>query len=146
MPRRARKPAGPAGVNVSPAPPAADPALTRVIFLMALAAFASGASLRVSDPLLPQVAGDFGASLGAASSIVTAYAIPYGMTQAFAGALGDRFGKCQAVAMACALSCVLILLCAAAQSLPELALARLIAAPGAAIIVPLGMAYVGDAV
>jgi MFS transporter, YNFM family, putative membrane transport protein len=131
---------------VSAALPASDRALTRVIVLLALAAFASGASLRISDPLLPQVAADFGTGLGAASAIVTAYAIPYGLTQAFAGLIGDRLGKCQAVAAACALSALLVLLCAAAQSLPQLALARLVAAPGAAIIVPLGMAYVGDAV
>jgi len=123
-----------------------DRALTRVIFLMALAAFASGASLRVSDPLLPQVAQDFASSLGAASSIVTAYAVPYGMTQAFAGVIGDRLGKCQAVAAACAASCLLVLLCAVAQSVPQLAFARFVSAPGAAIIVPLGMAYVGDVV
>ena len=123
-----------------------DRALTRVIALLSLAAFASGASLRVSDPLLPQVAQDFGASLGAAASIVTAYAIPYGITQAFAGVIGDRLGKAQAVAAACALSCLLVLLCAAAQSVPQLALARFVCAPGAAIIVPLGMAYVGDLV
>jgi len=117
-----------------------------MIVLMAIAAFASGASLRVSDPLLPQVAADFHASLGSASAIVTAYAVPYGLTQALAGLIGDRMGKCQAVAAACAVSCVLVLACSASQSLPQLALARLLAAPGAAIIVPLGMAYVGDTV
>ncbi len=130
-----------------PAPTAApDRALTRVIVLLALAAFASGASLRLTDPLLPQVAQDFHASLGETASIVTAYAIPYGLTQAFAGVIGDKFGKCQAVAVACAISCLLVLFCAGAQSVPQLALARFVAAPGAAIIVPLGMAYVGDAV
>lgn len=113
---------------------------------MAFAAFASGASLRVSDPLLPQVAQDFGSSLGKAASIVTAYAIPYGMTQAFAGLIGDRLGKCQAVAAACTISCLLVLFSAGVQSVPQLALARFISAPGAAIIVPLGMAYVGDMV
>jgi YNFM family putative membrane transporter len=130
----------------SPSSAASDRALTRAILLMALAAFASGASLRVTDPLLPQVALDFSASVGAASWIVTAYAIPYGMTQVFAGAIADRLGKYQAVAAACGVSCLLVLLCAAAQSVPQLALARLISAPGAAIIVPLGMAYVGDVV
>jgi predicted MFS family arabinose efflux permease len=113
---------------------------------MSLAAFASGASMRVTDPLLPQVAQAFGTSLGEAASIVTAYAIPYGLTQAFAGLIGDRLGKCQAVALACALSCLLVLTCAAAQSVPQLALARFVCAPGAAMIVPLGMAYVGDVV
>jgi len=130
----------------APAAAASDRALTRVIALLSLAAFASGASLRISDPLLPQVAEDFAASLGLASAIVTAYAIPYGLTQVFSGVIGDRLGKAQAVALACAISGLLVLLCAAAQSVPQLALARLVCAPAASIIVPLGMAYVGDAV
>jgi predicted MFS family arabinose efflux permease len=116
------------------------------ILLMAFAAFASGCSLRISDPLLPQIAADFGTSIGATSAIVTAYAIPYGLTQAFAGLLGDRFGKCRWVAIACLGSAVLVLLCAASQTLPQLTLARLVGAPAAATIVPLGMAYVGDVV
>jgi MFS transporter, YNFM family, putative membrane transport protein len=127
-------------------PPASDRALTRAIVLMSLAAFGSGVSLRVSDPLLPQVAADFGVRVGAASAIVTAYAVPYGLTQIFSGALGDRLGKCQAVALACAASGVLVLLCAVSQSLTQLTLARLVCAPGAAIIVPLGLAYIGDVV
>ena len=151
--RSARKPATTAGVNVSSPPsaapigtPASDRALTRAIVLMSLAAFASGVSLRISDPLLPQVAADFGVRVGAASAIVTAYAVPYGFTQIFSGAIGDRLGKCQAVALACAASGVLVLLCAVSQSLSQLTLARLVCAPGAAIIVPLGMAYIGDVV
>jgi len=123
-----------------------DRALTRAIFLMAVAAFSSGFSLRISDPLLPQIAADFGTSVGSASIIVTAYAIPYGLAQAFSGIFGDRFGKCQAVAAACALSCVLVIACALSRSLPQLAAARFICAPAAATIVPLGMAYVGDVV
>jgi MFS transporter, YNFM family, putative membrane transport protein len=130
----------------SPSPAASDRALTRAIFFMSLAAFASGASLRVTDPLLPQVALDFNSSVGAASVIVAAYAIPYGLTQAFAGAVADRLGKYLAVAAACGVSALLVLLCAVAQSVPQLALARLVSAPGAAIIVPMGMAYVGDVV
>lgn len=126
--------------------PANDRVLTRAIALMALAAFASGFSVRLSDPLLPQIALDFGTSVGTASVIVTAYVIPYGFTQAFAGMLGDRLGKCQAVALACALSALLVLACAFTQSLPQLTVARFICAPAAATIVPLGMAYVGDVV
>ncbi len=125
---------------------APDRALTWAIVLMSLAAFGSGISLRVSDPLLPQVAGDFGVSVGAASAIVTAYAVPYGLTQIFSGVIGDRLGKCQAVALACGLSGILVLLCAISQSLTQLTLARLVCAPGAAIIVPLGLAYIGDVV
>lgn len=120
--------------------------LRLAIVLMALAAFASGFSLRISDPLLPQIALDFRASVGTASAIVTAYAVPYGLAQAFAGLLGDRFGKCRWVAVACLLSAVLVLACALSQTLTQLTVARLICAPAAATIVPLGMAYVGDVV
>jgi predicted MFS family arabinose efflux permease len=118
--------------------------LRRAIVLMAFAAFASGFSLRISDPLLPQIAADFHASIGTASAIVTAYAVPYGLAQAFAGVLGDRFGKCRWVAIACLLSAVLVVACALSQTLTQLTLARLVCAPAAATIVPLGMAYIGD--
>ena len=131
---------------MSPSSATTDRALRRAILAMAMAAFASGSSLRVSDPLLPQIALDFGTSVGAAASIVTAYAIPYGIMQAFAGFFGDRLGKCRAVAVCCGVSSLLVLLCALSQSLPQLTLARFVGAPGAAMIVPLGMAYVGDVV
>jgi YNFM family putative membrane transporter len=132
--------------NVPTFEPGSGSQLRRAIFLMACAAFASGFSLRISDPLLPQIALDFGTRVGVASAIVTAYAIPYGFAQAFGGLIGDRFGKCQSVAGACLISSALVLLCALSQTLPQLTLARLVCAPAAATIVPLGMAYVGDVV
>ena len=131
---------------MSHTPAGTERQLTVVIVLMAVAAFASGFSLRISDPLLPQIALDFGTSVGAAAAIVTAYAVPYGMTQAFAGLFGDRFGRTQAVALTCAISSIIVLSCAFAQSLPQLTIARLICAPAAATIIPLGMIYIGDMV
>ena len=126
--------------------PGTEGQLRGVILLMSLAAFASGFSLRLSDPLLPQLAVAFGVSVGTASVVVTAYAIPYGLAQAFTGVFGDRFGKCQWVTMVSLISAVLVLLCALSQSVSQLALARLICAPAAASMVPLGMAFVGDVV
>lgn len=131
---------------MSPPKPGTEKQLRRIILLMSLAAFASGFSLRISDPLLPQLTVAFGVSIGSASAIVTAYAIPYGLSQAFTGMFGDRFGKCQWVTMVCLASTALVLLCALSQSITQLTLARLICAPGAASIVPLGIAFVGDTV
>ena len=81
-----------------------------------------------------------------ASAIVTAYAVPYGLTQAFAGIFGDRFGKCQAVAATC--GCPACWCCSARcrRHCRSSTAARFICAPAAATIVPLGMAYVGDVV
>ena len=62
------------------------------------------------------------------------------------GPIGDRFGKFRMVAVACALSAVTVLACGLAQSLTTLTLARIATALTAAWIIPLGMAFVGDAV
>jgi MFS transporter, YNFM family, putative membrane transport protein len=102
--------------------------------------------VRVADSILPQIATDLGVTIGAASTIVSAYAIMHGSMQLVIGPLGDRFGKYVTIATACGLSSVLVLLCGLAHSLTSLALARLASGATAAWIIPLGMAYIGDVV
>jgi YNFM family putative membrane transporter len=114
--------------------------------LLALAGFSSQAMVRAADSLLPQIAADIGVTVGAASIIVTAYAVTHGSVQLVIGPIGDRFGKFRMVALACALSSVTVLACGLAQSLTTLTLARVATALTAAWIIPLGMAFVGDVV
>jgi predicted MFS family arabinose efflux permease len=85
-------------------------------------------------------------TVGAASIIVTAYAITHGSVQFVIGPVGDRFGKFRSVAIACAFCAVTVLACGLAQSVPTLALARVATALTAGWIIPLGMAFVGDVV
>src|SRR3989442_15576894 len=82
--------------------------------LLSLAAFGSGISLRVTDPLLPQLAREFGVSLGDASLVITAFSIAYGLSQLFFGPLGDRFGKYFIVACAAFACTVTATFCAVA--------------------------------
>ena len=56
--------------------------------------------MRAADSLLPQIAADIGVTVGAASIIVTAYAITHGSVQLVIGPIGDRFGKFRMVAVA----------------------------------------------
>lgn len=125
-----------------PAPPAKTP--TRAIALLALAGFAAQAMVRVSDSLLPQIAADFGVTIGTASIVVTVYAITHGSVQLVIGPIGDRFGKFLTIAVACALCSLTVLACGLAPSLTTLAVARVGAGLTAAWIIPLGMAFVGD--
>jgi len=118
---------------------------TRSIVLLALAGFASQAQVRVTDSLLPQIAADFDVSVGAAAIVVTAYAIAHGSTQLLIGPLGDRFGKYLTITLTAAVSAILVMICGLAQSLPALAVARLLAGAAAGWVIPLSMAYVGDA-
>jgi MFS family permease len=78
----------------------------RPITLLSCAAFVSVASMRVGDPLLPQVAHEFGVSAGDASVIATAFALAYGLCQLVWGALGDWFGKYRLMTLISALTAV----------------------------------------
>lgn len=127
--------------------PKAEPAYPfRAILYLSFAAFASALSLRVTDALLPRLAGEFDVSLGTASYVITAFSVAYGLFQLFFGPLGDRFGKYLVVAWACIACAVTALLCALAPNFPMLLFARLLAGGTAAAVIPLSMAWLGDVV
>jgi YNFM family putative membrane transporter len=125
-------------------PPAAPNVPTRSIILLAGAGFASQAMVRVTDSLLPQIAADFGTTVGEASIVVAAYAVSHGSIQLIIGPVGDRFGKYRTVAVMCALASILVALCGTVQTLSALAVARFASGAAAGWIIPLSMAYVGD--
>ena len=118
----------------------------RAIFFLSLGGLAVGANLRVCDPLLPQVAGDFGVTTGQVSIIVSSFAIAFAVLQAFFGPFGDRHGKYKVICWSLAWASVGVTLCALAPNLALLTAARLVAATGAAAIIPLSMAWIGDVV
>src|SRR5438067_10980115 len=101
----------------APTPASAQKSSTRSIVLLAGAGFASQAMVRVTDSLLPQIAADFGSSVGDASIVVAAYSVSHGSVQLIIGPIGDRFGKYRMVAIMCALATVLVALCGLVQSL-----------------------------
>lgn len=116
------------------------------IFALSLAAFASGISLRLTDPLLPLFAREFSISPGRAAAVITAFSIAYGLSQLFFGPVGDRFGKYRVIAWACAACAITASLCGLAQGFSQLVAARLLAGATAAAIIPLAMAWIGDVV
>ncbi len=126
---------------------ATQPKVAPIAFIaLSLAAFGSGVSQRVTDPLLPRMASEFSVTLAAASWVVTLFTIGYGCNQLFFGPLGDRFGKYRVIAWATVACSVATLLCAAAPNFNLLLAARLIAGSMAAAIIPLAMAWIGDVV
>jgi predicted MFS family arabinose efflux permease len=128
-------------------PALADAPIPRgAVASLALAAFASGLSLRVNDAQLPQLAAEFGVSLGQAAQVIGVFAVAYGLAQLLFGPLGDRFGKYRVIAWACAASAVTSLACAAAPGFDGLLGARVLAGATAAAVIPLSMAWIGDVV
>lgn len=118
----------------------------RAVFLLSLAAFASAASLRATDTLLPLLAVEFSVTAGGAASVVTAFAVSYGMLQAIYGPLGDRYGKYLMVCAATFASALGTYACAVAPTLDTLILARFAAGATVGALIPLSMAWIGDVV
>jgi predicted MFS family arabinose efflux permease len=118
----------------------------RAVFLLSLAAFASAASLRATDTLLPQLAAEFSTTAGSAAAVVTAFAISYGLLQAVYGPLGDRYGKYRMVCVTTLASALGTFACAWSSSLDALILTRFIAGATVGALIPLSMAWIGDVV
>ena len=118
----------------------------RAVFLLSLAAFASAASLRATDPLLPQLAAHFAVTTGAASAAITAFALSYGLLQVVCGPLGDRFGRYRTIAAAALVSAFGSAACALAPSLDSLVAARFVSGATIGAFIPLALAWIGDTV
>lgn len=113
-------------------------------FALASAAFISGANMRLFDSLLPTIAEGFDVAPTVASIVVTAFTLAYGLFQIAYGPLGDRVGRLRTVAVAMLIACLGSLGSAIAPTLPGLTLLRFITGIGAAGIIPVSIAWVGD--
>jgi YNFM family putative membrane transporter len=129
-----------------PNPPLSSGSATSAITLLAIVAFAAQAMVRVTDSLLPQIAADFAVTVGATSIVVTVYLLAHGSVQLVIGPIGDRFGKYRCMAIAAAVSTVMVAICGLAPSLPVLIAARLGSGLATGWIIPLALAFVGDVI
>jgi len=123
-----------------------QPQHRRLIALLSAGAFGSAASMRVADAQLPALASGFGVTLGAVAQVITVFAVAYGLMQLVYGPLADRFGKWRIVTLTVFASGLTAAACALAPGLPELLWARLLAGASCAGIIPMAMAWIGDAV
>ncbi|RYD89345.1 MAG: MFS transporter, partial [Sphingomonadales bacterium] len=114
--------------------------------MLSLAGFGSGLSQRVLDPLLPRLEADFGQPLAAVSWVITGFSLGYALSQLFFGPLGDRYGKLRVITWGCAAGSLASVLCALAPALNGLVAARVFAGATNAALIPLAMAFIGDAV
>ena len=111
---------------------------------LASAAFISGANLRMFDALLPTLAEDFAVAPTVASIVITAFTFSYGVFQLVHGPLGDRVGRLRTIAAAMLIACLGSLGSALAPTLTWLTVLRFIAGIGAAGIIPVSIAWIGD--
>ena len=136
----------PIGTDMDAADETAKDMSVRPIVLLSMAGFCAMAVLRVSEPILPEVAHEFGTTVGIASIMATAFALAYGVCQVFSGPFGDRYGKFLIITIALAASTIMVTATAWSDSLTMLAWLRFATGAATAAVIPLSLAYIGDIV
>ena len=118
----------------------------RMLTVLAVAGFSAAISMRLCDAMLPELASVFAVPATDAAIVIWAFAITYGAMQMVYGRLGDRYGKPRVIAIAIGFCGLASLTAAAAPTLDMLAFARAAMGAGAAAVVPLAIAWIGDTV
>lgn len=113
---------------------------------LTVAAFLVSLDRAIFAPLLPAIARELQVSIAAAGLAVTAYTVPYGACQLFYGPVADRAGKIAVVRWAVVVFAISTGVCSLAPTLSVLQLLRVLAGGAAAAVIPLSLAYIGDAV
>ena len=112
--------------------------------ILILTGFLSGAGMRVADPLLALIGHDFAVSVAAATPVVAAFTLVYGLAQPVLGPIGDRIGKLRLIAICMALYGAASLASAFAPTLPLLIGLRGVAGCFAGGLIPVAIALIGD--
>ena len=118
----------------------------RAVALLSFAAFAAAGSLRGTDAMLPLLAAEFATTAGGAASVITAFAVAYGVFQLIHGPLGDRYGKYRMVFVTSSLSLLTMIACALAPTFQVLVAARFVAGAFVGAAIPLSIAWIGDVI
>lgn len=125
---------------------ALEQAHNRTLITLSIGGFASQASVRLCDPMLPQLSAELGGSLGQAAQTITAFAVAYGLFQLVHGPMGDSFGKLRWVRYAAVVAAIASAACMLAGTLLQLVALRFFAGAACAALIPLSLAWIGDSV
>ncbi|HIY50874.1 MAG TPA: MFS transporter [Candidatus Olsenella avicola] len=118
----------------------------RAIYTLGFCGLVSAADNWFVSPALPAIASALGVAASAATIVLTAYLVPYGLLQPVCGTLGDRFGRLRVLHVIVAGLAAGTFLCAVAPTLPLLMEARVVTGCFAAGIIAVSQAHVGDVV
>lgn len=115
-----------------------------VLFVLALACFAGALSLRVVDPVVPEIARDLHTTAATAALLASAFTFPYALGQPVLGPLADALGKARIIKTCLAVLTVTLLVSAFVTSIEALFVARILSGIAAGGIIPVALAMVGD--
>lgn len=121
-----------------------SPTSLRLLILVLGACFASTFTMRIVDPLIPTLAGEFGRSVPQIVVMVTAFALSYALGQPFLGPIADTIGKIRTILICLIVLAILSGAAAFAQSFEVMAVVRATTGVASGGVIPIAMAAIGD--
>ncbi|MBO6781901.1 MAG: multidrug effflux MFS transporter [Alphaproteobacteria bacterium] len=106
--------------------------------------FASQLALTIYLPAVPEMAADFGTTLGQVQLVIPAYLVAFALMQLIAGPLSDSFGRKPVILAGLALFLLASVGCALTTDIWQLLGARFIQAAGACTTIVVGRAIIRD--
>lgn len=123
--------------------PVAEPR-ERLVRVLAAATFVIFFQAFMVAPILPHLAGVFGAPVERLGLIVPAYLLPYGLATIVYGVLSDRIGRRRLMIGSLVAFTALTAATSTASSMAQLLAWRALTGLGASAVVPLGLALIGQ--
>ncbi len=118
--------------------------LRRLTLVLGMAGFASTFTMRLLDPLVPTLAGEFGRTIPQVAMMATAFSICYAVGQPFLGPVADAVGKARTILVSIVAMAVMLVACALAGNFETLFVLRMLMGVFAGGIIPIAMAAIGD--
>lgn len=115
-----------------------------ILFTVSLAVFIALLGIGIIIPVLPQLAVSLGASGFDLGIIIAAFSLTRGLLQPIVGSYSDRYGRKRFMALGLCAYCLVGVLIPLATSVGNLICVRALQGVGAAMIVPVAMAYVSS--
>lgn len=122
-------------------PPAA---LRNLILVLGACGFASTFTMRIVDPLIPTLAGEFSRSVPEIVMMVTAFSLSYALGQPFLGPIADSIGKARTILICLVVLATLSTVAAFAWSFPIITVVRAASGIASGGVIPIAMAAIGD--
>lgn len=120
--------------------------MRRVLAMYGPAVFAGALATRATDPVVAEIATDFGSTAAQAALLGTAYTLPFALVQPILGPVADAVGKRRVVTVCVCLLSLMLVACAVAASLGWLMAFRALSGAAAGGMMPLTLAIMADAV
>jgi MFS transporter, DHA1 family, inner membrane transport protein len=120
--------------------------MTRFLFVIAGISFASSLFVRMTDPIVPQIAADLGVDVQLPAMLGTAFALPWALMQPILGPVADLVGKTRVITICVAILGISALIGAFAPNFSVLLVSRIVAGAAAGGVFPVSVALIGDLV